>query len=145
MENMKPYQTGLTSMLVHIFALPLFLFVFLLLYRSEWMLQWLYMVDGRWYHFNIIIISLIVMGVLCASRIPMTVCKVRMPLYYYLLWILAEVVVSAFFCALYMVLMYKGLYSYFQGVGYCFLMLFAVLVYGYVIINLILALKKDEK
>ena len=41
--------------------------------------------------------------------------------------------------------MYKGLYSYLQGVGYCFLILFAVLVYGYVIINLILALKKDEK
>ena len=145
MENMKPYQTGLTSMLLHILALPLFLFMFLLLYRSEWMLQWLYMVDGRWYHFNIIIISLIVAGVLCASRIPMTVCKIRMAWYYYALWTLAEVVVSAFFCALYMALMYKGLYTYFQSVGYSFMMLFAVLIYGYAIINLIIAHKKDDK
>ena len=144
MDNMRSYQTGLTSLLMHVVGIPFFVFVFLLLYRSDWMVRWLYMADGTWYHFNIIITSLIVEGVLCCSRIPMTACKIRMPWYYYMLWTIAEVVVSAFFVALYMVLMYKGCYTYFQSVGYSLVMLAAVMVYPYAIINLIVAIKTDD-
>lgn len=144
MTNMRSYQTGLTSLLVHIFAIPLFSLCFLLLYRSQWMVEWLYMADGRWYVLNILVVCLIELGVLCASRIPMTACKIRMPWFYYALWTVAEVVVVAFFVGLYMVLMYKGAHSYFFCVGRSLLLVLGIAAYPYAIVDLIIALKKED-
>jgi len=144
MTYMRPYQTGLTSLLVHIFAIPLFTLCFLLIYRSEWMNSWLYMQDGRWYILNILVTCLIEAAVLCGSRIPMTACKIRMPWFYYTLWSAAEVVVMALFVGLYMTLMYGGAYAYFVSVGKSLLLLLATTAYPYVIVNLIVALKKED-
>jgi len=144
MTYMRPYQTGLTSLLVHIFAIPLFTLIFLLIYRSVWMENWLYMQDGRWYILNILVTCLIEVGVLCGSRIPMTACKIRMPWYYYALWSAAEVVVSALFVGLYFALMYQGQYPYFLCVGKSLLLLVATAAYPYLIVNLIVALKKED-
>lgn len=144
MTNMRSYQTGLTSLLVHIFSIPLFSLFFLQLYRSQWMVEWLYMIDGRWYVLNVLVVCLIELGVLCCSRIPMTACKIRMPWFYYALWTIAEVVVTAFFFGLYMVLMYRGLHTYFYCVGRSMLLFMAVEAYPYAIVNLIIALKKED-
>lgn len=145
MTNIRAYQTGLTSLLIHIFAIPLFSLAFILIYRSEWMNRWLMLPEARWYTLSVLVFCLIEAGVLCLSRIPMTVCKIRMPWVYYVLWTLAEMVVTAMFFALYMALMNKGVMRYFTCVGHCLLLVLGTGLIPYVMVNLIVALKKEDK
>lgn len=138
--NRIPSSTlNLTALLLHILAIPAFFLCFVLIYQSEWMTDFLGMGRGMT-AFNTVIIMCIMIGVLCGSRIPMTACRkhLLMPWSYYVLWSLAEIVVTALFAALYMTLMYGGEYSYFPVAGRCLLLLLATTAYPYLIINLLM-------
>lgn len=144
MTNIRPYQTGLTSLLTHIISIPLFGLAFILIYRSEWINHWMMLPEPKWHTLNILVLFMIQLVVLCGSRIPMTVCKIRMPWVYYILWTLGEVVVTSMLFALYMALMNRGSYMYFPCVGRCLMVVLGVSVIPYVIVNLVMATKKDE-
>ena len=62
----------------------------------------------------------------------------HLPWVYYILWSLAEMVVMALFMALYMTLMYRGEYGYFLVAGRCMLVLLATITYPYIIVNLLM-------
>ena len=126
-------------MLLHILVIPVFFLCFVLLYQSEWMYDFLSMGLGSdRLVLNVLMLMCILLGVLCASRIPMTACRryIHMSWLPYTLWTLAEQVVFACFAALYMALMY-GDYGYFPALGMCMMLAIATIAYPYVIINAI--------
>ena len=62
------------TMLLHIVLIPIFFLGFVLLYESSWMIDFLGMgMDANRLVLNVLMLMCILMGVLCASRIPMTV------------------------------------------------------------------------
>lgn len=139
MKQIPASTLSLTSLLLHILTLPAFFLCFVLLYQSEWIVEFLGM--GRdMVVFNTLMLMCIMIGVLCGSRIPMTACRkhLHLPWVYYILWSLAEMVVMALFMALYMTLMYHGQYGYFLVAGKCMLILAGTITYPYVIINLLM-------
>ena len=124
-------------MLLHILVIPIFFLSFVLIYQSEWMVSFLSMGLGSGQLvFNLLMLMCILIGVLCASRIPMTVLRrhLRLTWFPYVLWSMTEVVVFACFAALYMALMY-GDYGYFSALGDCMLLAVGTLTYPYIIIT----------
>ena len=132
------------AMLVHILVLPVFFLGFVLIYQSEWMMQFLG--AGLGVVFNVLMIMCILIGILCASRIPMTACRTHLPMnwWQYSLWSLAEVVVFSCFAALYMALVY-GDYGYFPALGKCICISMAILPYPYFLFALLFALIRPDK
>ena len=125
------------TMLLHILVIPVFFLSFILLYQSEWMIEFLGMgMDSNRLILNVLMLMCILLGVLCASRIPMTACRrhIHMTWLPYILWSLAEIVVFACFAALYMALLY-GDYGYFPALGECMMLSVATISYPYIIIN----------
>ena len=139
MQQIPSSVLSLTSLLLHILSLPAFFLCFVLLYQSAWMIRFL-SIDGSMTTFNTVILMCIMTGVLCGSRIPMTACRkhLHLPWVYYILWSMAEWVVTALFMALYMTLMYHGSQGYFLVTGRCMLLLLATITYPYIIINLLM-------
>lgn len=132
-------------MLVHILAIPVFYLGYILIYESRWMIDFLNVGHGD--VFNTLMLTCILIGILCASRVPMTVVRthIHMSWWQYSLWSFAEVFVFSCFAALYMALVY-GNYGYFPALGKCFQISFAILPYPYIIFALLFALiRPDEK
>jgi hypothetical protein len=119
---------SVVTMLVHVIALPVFYLGFILLYESSWMIGFLNAGNGD--VFNTLMLTCILIGILCASRIPMTALRkqIRMSWWQYALWSFAEVFVFSCFAALYMALIY-GTYGYFPALGKCLQLSFAILPY----------------
>ena len=136
-NNTFRHILAVPTMMLHIFVIPVFFLGFILLYRSEWMIAFLGMgMNSTRLVFNVLMLMCILLGVLCASRIPMTACRRHYHLgwFTYILWSLAEVVGFSCFAALYMALMY-GDYGYFPALGQCLIISAATLSYPYILIN----------
>ena len=136
---------SVVTMLVHIIAIPVFYLGYILIYESRWMMSFLDAGNGD--VFNALMLTCILIGILCASRIPMTAVRkqIHMSWWKYALWSFAEVFVFSCFAALYMALVY-GTYGYFPALGKCLQLSFAILPYPYIIFSLLFALiRPDEK
>lgn len=135
---------SITVMLLHILALPVFYLAFILIYESQWMLEFLD--TGYGYMVNALLISCILIGVMAASRIPMTVMRnsIRLSWWQYALWSFAEVAVFCCFAALYMALVY-GDYGYFPALGKCLCIAFAILPYPYALNAILFALIRPDE
>ena len=127
------------TMLAHIIGLPVFFLGFILIYDSLWINRLLD--TGIGMVFNALMLTCILIGVLCASRIPMTCVRSHLTFswWQYGLWSLAEIVVFACFAALYMALVY-GAAGYFPMLSRCLQLAFAILAYPYSIMALLVAL-----
>ena len=136
---------SVVTMLVHIFAIPIFFLGFILIYESRWTMEFLDAGNGD--VFNTLMLTSILIGVLCVSRIPITVVRahLNMSWWKYSLWSLAEMMVFACFAALYMALVY-GDYGYFPALGKCLQLTFSILPYPYIVFALLFAyIFPDEK
>lgn len=129
---------SVATMLVHIIAVPVFFLGFILIYESSWMIEFLEAGNGD--VFNTLMLTSILIGILCASRISMTAVRhhLDMSWWKYSLWTLAEIMVFACFAALYMALVY-GNYGYFPTLGKCLQLVFAILPYPYIVFALLFA------
>ena len=137
---------SVTTMLVHILAVPVFFLGFILTYQSRWMIRFLEAGNGMAV-FNTLMLMCILLGIMCASRIPMTALreKIHPSWWQYALWSLAEMVVFTCFAALYMALIY-GHIGYFPALGHCFRICFAILPYPYIVTALLMAvIRPDEE
>ena len=105
---------SVSSLLLHIFLVPVFYLCFVLFYASEWIME--FYDAGLGIVFNTLMTMCILIGVLCLSRIPMTACRHRLTLTWrdYMLWSGAEFIVFSCFAALYMALVRKH-YGYFPA------------------------------
>lgn len=135
---------SVTTMMVHIFAVPVFFLGFILIYESHWTMDFLSAGNGE--VFNTLMLTSILLGILCASRIPMTAINqhIHMSWWQYALWSFAEVFVFSCFAALYMALVY-GDYGYFPALGKCLSLSFAILPYPYIIFALLFALIRPDE
>ena len=136
---------SVVTMLVHILVIPVFYLGYILIYESRWMIDFLNAGNGD--VFNALMLTCILLGILCGSRIPMTAVRkqIHMSWWQYALWSFTEVFVFSCFAALYMALVY-GTYGYFPALGKCLQLSFAILPYPYIIFSLLFALiRPDEK
>lgn len=147
MNNSRFVTSSMLSipvMLLHCIILPVFFLGFILIYNSAWVERFLEAGNGS--IFNSLMLTCILIGVMCASRIPMTVLrKELLPLSWwkYALWSFLEVFVFACFAALYMSLVDAA--GYFTTLGKCLQMAFAILPYPYIVIALLFALIRPDE
>lgn len=135
---------SVVTMMVHILLVPTFFLGFILIYESKWAMDFLSAGNGE--VFNTLMLTCILIGILCASRIPMTSVRkhLHMSWWQYSLWSFAEVFVFSCFAALYMALVY-GTIGYFPALGKCMQLAFAILPYPYIVFSILLALLRPDK
>ena len=135
---------SVTTLLLHVIAMPVFYLGFILIYQSQWMIEFLD--AGLGAVFNVLMLTCILIGVLCSSRIPMTAVRKHLHLnwWQYGLWSLAELVVFSCFAALYMALVLRD-YGYFPALGQCIRISFATLSYPYVVFALLMPLIRPDE
>ena len=135
---------SITTLLLHVFAMPVFFLGFLLIYDSSWMTRFLD--AGLGTIFNVLMLTSILIGVVAISRIVMTVIgrDKRLSWWQYALWCFAELLVFSCFAALYMALVY-GDYGYFPALGECLRISFAILSYPYIIFAILFALIRPDE
>lgn len=136
---------SIPALLLHVIGIPAFYLGFILIYESQWMARFL---DGGNANdiFNVLILTCILIGVLCASRITMSSLRKHISLswWQYVLWSLLEITVFSAFAALFMALAW-GTYGYFPALGKCFVLSFTILCYPYILFALLLAhIRPDE-
>lgn len=137
MKNGRKSLFGGHSAMLHSLLVPLFSFVFLILYKPFGVATFL-QIGSVDYTFNITILFCIVVGVVAIMRLIFWALRGLLGGNYvvYALWCVGEMVVSALFSALYLVLMFDGSKGYFELVGICFGVLCAVAVYPYLLVAL---------
>ena len=141
---------SVASLLTHVLAIPACFLISVFIYRSAWMVAYLDMGVGR-LTLNTLMLMCIILGVLCASRIPMVACRryLRLKWVHYVLWSAAEFILMALFMGLYMALMYKntelavGSIYYFPNVGKCISLLLTNILLPYLFINALFANFRD--
>ena len=101
---------SLTTLLLHVFILPVFLLSFVLIYESQWMTEFLD--AGLGTIFNTLMLSCILIGVMAISRPVMTAVGKgpRFSWWQYSLWSFLEVIIFSCFAALYMALLFALIY-----------------------------------
>lgn len=137
MENGKKLLYGGYGAVVHSLVVPLFAFVFVVLYKPFGILGLLEMASASW-SFNITILLCIVLGSVVLMRLVLFAFRNRVALggFFYTLWCLGEMVVSALFVALYVTLMLGGDSGYFEVVGAVLGRLVGVCIFPYSLLYL---------
>jgi len=134
-------------MLAHVLIIPVFMLFFVLIYLPKWMINLLNMGADRWI-FNLLMVICIVLGVLCASRIPITCVRSRLREFSWLrytLWCIAEIIVTSAFVALYLTVTRNALLGgivtdYFSTLGWSTAMVGSVVIYPYLLLNFVFAI-----
>lgn len=137
MNKLPSIFTALRSNLVFIIANPIFWLCFVLLYQPSQMINLLNM-GNNMLNFNTTIIMCILLGVMIISRGLLMVIHhtLKMNWQKFILWELAELLTMSLFTALYITLMYRGVFTYFHMVGQSLFYLSIILIFPYVIFNL---------
>ena len=135
------------SLLAHVLVIPAFLLFFVLIYSPRWIVDMLEI--GQFGHtFNLVMVMCIVLGVLCASRIPVTSVRRHLKNFNwlrYILWCTAEMAVMSAFVALYLTLMARqwapdGGASYFTTLGWSAALVGSIVIYPYLLLNFLFAI-----
>lgn len=141
------------SLLAHVLVIPAFLLFFVLIYSPQWIVDMLDMGAGR-HTFNLLMTMCIVLGVLCASRIPVTSVRKHLKNFNwlrYILWCLAEIASMSAFVALFLTLSSRqwapdGGASYFSTLGWTAALIGSIVIYPYLLLNFLFTiLEKPEQ
>ena len=137
MEKRRKLLLGGVSTVAHILIVPLFAFVFTVLYRPFGIAEALEL-GGADYTFNITILYCILLGSVAITRLVLYLLRRRfVPSgLNYSVWCLGEVVVAALFGALYVTLMADGAIGYFECVGAVVGRLCGIVIFPYVMLFL---------
>ncbi len=137
MENSRHILLSGASATLHALVVPLFSFVFAILYKPFSIPTVLEMESGS-YNFNITILLCIVLGVMLLTRGGLLLLRRSFPTgdISYALWCIGEIVLSALFASLYLTLMLNGARGYFEVVGATVGRYFGIAIYPYAILYL---------
>lgn len=137
MNKLPAIFTALRSNLTFILAMPVFWLCFVLLYQPSSIVELLHM-GKELLNFNTTIIMCILLGVMIVSRSVLMVLHRTLNLNWwkFIVWEMAELLTMSLFAALYLTLMYRGEFAYFQMVGQCLFYLLMITIFPYVIFNL---------
>jgi len=144
MTKVPSSMVSVSTVLIHVFAIPAFFLGFILIYDSQWIDRFLEV--GLGIVFNTLMLTCILIGVAVASRVGIWAVgkQWRLSWWQYALWSFGEIFVFSCFAALYMALVY-GSFGYFPALGVCLRMSFAVISYPYIIFALLIAfIRPDE-
>lgn len=144
MTKIPSSMVSVSTVLIHVFAIPAFFLGFILIYDSQWIDRFLEV--GLGIVFNTLMLTCILIGVAVASRVGIWAVgkQWRLSWWQYALWSFGEIFVFSCFAALYMALVY-GSFGYFPALGVCLRMSFAVISYPYIIFALLIAfIRPDE-
>ena len=152
MASIPPKLLSVPSLLAHVLIIPAFYLFFVLIYHPAWVIDLLDMNADKMI-FNLLMMMCIVLGILCASRIPVTCVRKRLTIrwLHYILWSLAELAAISAFGALYLTLMNNYLLgevvtSYFGTLGWTAAMIGSILLYPYLLLDFIFTLlQKPEE
>ena len=141
MKHLSSAYYGMQVNCTHFIGIPVFLFLFTLLYNPFGMDEFLAVGAGR-YTLNLILMTTIVLGVLTISRMLMFILRKVLDFNWgsYTLWCLMEVVFSGMFLSILLGIGWAGTYPYFTVMTKCITYLAAIVVYPYIIINLLVQL-----
>lgn len=142
MEKRRKTLLGGVSAVAHTLIVPLFAFVFTVLYRPFGIATALE-IGGADYTFNITMLYCILLGSVAITRTLLFAfrSKINPTTLTYGVLCLGEVVVASLFGALYVTLMAGGATTYFEYVGGVFSRLCGIVVYPYVVLYLCLELR----
>lgn len=145
MNNKTKVFLGGVSAIVHALVVPLFSFVFAILYKPFAIPSVLEMENSS-YTFNITILLCIVLGSMILTRGLLFLLrhKISFDSLFYILWCLGEAVVAALFASLYITLMLGGEKGFFEVVGATFGRLAGIAVYPYALLWLTLELYAEQ-
>lgn len=120
-----------------IVAVPLFFFLFVLAYKPFQINEFLAVDAGR-YTLNLIISTLIVLGVVSLSRMLLFLLRRNMDLNWtlYILWCLGEAVASGLFMSIPMGIGWAGARPYFSVMSLCVLYMAGILVFPQAILTM---------
>lgn len=136
MDTMLRVSKEYRNQVKYAVLLPFFFFFFIFVY-DPFSFREVMDVGGKSWTFHLLMLCCIMVGVLSLTRLVFSVLYKYVPFkwWHYILWCLGEVLVSAFFFALYISLFYlkaEGM-PYFTALSYSFKILFLTLVYPYII------------
>lgn len=137
---------ALPSQMSFLFGLSGFFLGFVFLFRPMFVVEF-YGMDGDMLGFNTTILFCILFVVMLVSRTAQYLLRHRIAFSWFThsFWCVAELIVASFFMALYMTLVYAGLYSYFDVLGRCLFFNLIILIFPYVILTLsVLVAEKSE-
>ena len=137
MENGRKILFGGRSAVIHSLVVPLFAFVFVVLYKPFGIVSLLEMARASW-SFNVTILLCIVLGSVALMRLILFLVRRKAPLggFFYTLWCVGEMAASSLFVALYVTLMLGGESGFFEVVGAVFGRLLGVCVFPYSLLYL---------
>lgn len=129
MRNISRLFYRMPVITMYIAGLPLFFFLFVLAYKPFLMDEFLAVGAGR-YTLNLIVSTLIVLGVVSISRMLLFILRKRIDLNWplYILWCLGEVVTSGLFMSIPMGIGWAGVRPYFSVMSLCVLYTAGILV-----------------
>lgn len=119
--------------LLHIIALPLFFFVFVLIYRPFGILNFM---GTEWFGVHVTIISCIILASAAIMRLLYYFLPLRLNYTLYLFWCICEIIFMSFFVTLYLWLVFDKPAPYFDMLAQSFLYVFFTLVFPYAILAL---------
>lgn len=135
MRTISRYFYRMPVIVMYITGLPLFYFLFVLSYKPFLMDEFLAVGAGR-YTLNLIVSTLIVLGVVTLSRLLLFALRKRMDLNWplYILWCLGEAVVSGLFMSIPMGIGWAAVRPYFTVMSLCVLYMAGILVFPHAIL-----------
>ncbi len=144
MHKIPASLLSVTTVLLHIFAIPVFFLGFILIYDSSWIDSFLE--AGLGTIFNTLMLTSILIAVAIPSRVGMMAVgkKWRISWWQYVIWSFGEIFIFSCFAALYMALIY-GTYGYFPALGECLRLSFAIVSYPYIIFAILMALIRPDE
>ena len=145
MHKIPSSLLSVTTMLIHILAIPVFFLGFILIYESQWMFEFLE-TGPEMTTFNTLMLTSILIGVMLVSRLSMNAIgrQFRLSWWQYTIWCFGELFIWACFAALYMALIY-GHFGYFPALAKCLQLVFAILSYPYMIFALLFAYVRPDE
>lgn len=135
MRTISRYFYRMPVIVMYITGLPLFYFLFVLAYKPFLMDEFLSVGAGR-YTLNLIVSTLIVLGVVTLSRLLLFVLRKKIDLNWalYMLWCLGEVVAMGLFMSILMGIGWGGVRPYFTVMSLCVLYTAGILVFPHIIL-----------
>lgn len=128
--------------LLHIIVLPIFFFIFMLIYRPMEVTDFF----GReWFGVHITIVSCIIFLSIGLSRILYYFLPLSLNYTLYIFWCLAETVFTSFFSALYIYLVLHRPMPYFDVLTYLFQLISMALVFPYSVLGLSLRISEYSR
>ena len=119
--------------LLHMIVLPIFFFVFMIIYRPFTTVSYL---GGEWFGVHLTILSCIVLVCVIIARLLYYFLPLKINYTLYVLWCVSEMIFSAFFVALYLWLALHRDSAYFDVFAVSFKYLSTIMVFPYSILGL---------